>query len=96
MIKRRLEELDKLQKQISEADAKEFKKIGQAQQNLTEEGQRILREKLMELTEQMKNRWKERQSHQDDLPSKSSTSESEILISLLFEKPWAGFGFSNL
>ena len=83
MIKRRLEELDKLQKQISEADAKEFKKIGQAQQNLTEEGQRILREKLMELTEQMKNRWKERQSHHDDqqYSSKSSISEVEIVSS---------------
>merc|ERR1711923_81858 len=62
MIARRLTELDKLQKQISESDLKEFRKMGQAEKHLTEEGQRVLREKLMELTEQMKDRWKERQT----------------------------------
>ena len=61
MVKRRLTELDKLQKQISEADAQEFKKLSQSEKNLSEEGQRVLRDKLIELTEQMKNRWRERQ-----------------------------------
>ena len=61
MVKRRLTELDKLQKQISEADAQEFKKLSQSERNLSEEGQRVLRDKLIELTEQMKIRWRERQ-----------------------------------
>ena len=85
MIARRLTELDKLQKQISESDLKEFRKMGQAEKHLTEEGQRVLREKLMELTEQMKDRWKERQTvsesiHQTDKKSSTEEVSPQILI----------------
>ena len=72
MVKRRLAELDKLQKQISEADAQEFKKLSQSEKNLSEEGQRVLRDKLIELTEQMKNRWRERQDVQHVTDESSS------------------------
>ena len=80
MIKRRLIELDKLQKQISEADAQEFKKLSQSEKNLSEEGQKVLREKLIELTEQMKNRWRERQGEEQNeingpRPSEESSND---------------------
>ena len=77
MIKRRLDELDKLQKQISVADAKEFKKLGNSENHLSEEGQKQLREKLMELTEQMKTRWKESRVSSAPVLSVKETNQSK-------------------
>ena len=85
MIKRRLTELDKLQKQITEADLKEFKRLGQAEKNLSEEGQTQLREKLLELTEQMKSRWRERQKHDNhdthDNQNNASNTVPQLFVS---------------
>ena len=89
VVKRRLQELDKLQKQIAEADVRQLRNLGRTERKLTEEGQEALREKLMELTEQMKSRWRERDRPENEwrsnglappasLPHRSNFSDKEV------------------
>ena len=61
VVKRRLAELEKLQKEIVEADSRQFRRISRSDRNLSEPAQEALREKLLELTEQMKRRWSDRE-----------------------------------
>ena len=82
MIKRRLNELDKLQKKITEADLKEYKRMGQAEKHLSEAGQEMLRQKLVELTEQMKAKWSERQRRNEDQEDRSD----EIKLESVYQK----------
>ena len=84
MIKRRLQELDKLQKQIAEADVREFKRLSKSERNLTEAGQEALREKLMELTEQMKSRWRERDRPVEERRSAEENVSSAVPSMFLF------------
>ena len=62
VVKRRLAELDKLQREIREADTRQnFRRASRTERNLSEPAQEALREKLLELTEEMKSRWRERE-----------------------------------
>ena len=67
-VKRRLAELDKLQKEIVEADSRQFRRISRTERNLSEPAQEALREKLLELTEEMKSRWRDRERDRDRRP----------------------------
>ena len=63
LIKQRLEELEKLQKQIAETDFSEEKKILTPEDRETAvKSQELLREKLLELTIQMKKKWRIKQT----------------------------------
>jgi len=86
IIKRRLNELDKLQKEITEADLKEYKRMGQAEKHLSEAGQELLRQKLMELTEQMKSQWKDRQRRNREQDDGSLRSSDEIRLESVYQK----------
>ena len=84
-IQGRLNELEKLSKQItkpalSSSDPSDPKTLVQDPKKLSAEGQELLRQKLIELTEEMKKQWKSRRdtNSQELTPDKSLTLVEEI------------------
>ena len=78
LIKSRLSELERIQKQITESSSSELRSLGgvkEKEKKLSPEAEEALRMKLLELTEQMKEQWRERRERRIEREKSFSLAE---------------------